>query len=279
MLRPKRTAEGSVPKGAVARIARRRTSLGAALTRFSRGVLWSLLGCLLGLVLAAGGFVVIALPFLLPDSLYWVIHGWRYPAVSQVGDATLSDDGPRSAVDRYVIDFGPIDLSAPNVRTYTVRQLPEISFTLGLELWTAASDDAFRDVLERAVRGEDVRGGDFMKVPEAIKTAAPVDTVVGIRLVAEDDRLVIEEHVPLADWVWSGSRRAFAYRRGRSEWVSLARGGSTSRAIGVRTDEGWDTYFTPRKRGGYHVTLTVAPRVRPSDGLSARLIATGGGWK
>jgi len=244
-----------------------------------RRVLWSLLGCLLALALITGGFVVIALPFTLPDWLYWVIHGWRYPAVSQAGDAVLTDDGPRSAVDRYVIDLGPINLSVPGARVYTVRRLPDIRFTLGLQLWTTASEAAQRDVQGRALRGEDVRGRDFMNIGESIKAATPLDTVIGIRVVDEGDQLVIEEEARLSDWVWSGSARAFVYRRGRGDWVPAAQERSTYRGIDVKVDEGWGTYFTPHTRGVYRITLTIAPRVAPSDELSTRLIATGGGWK
>jgi hypothetical protein len=246
-----------------------------------RRIFFTLLGCFVALAVVAASFVAIALPFLLPNWLYWVLHGWRYPAVTQAGDAVLTDYGPNRAIDRYVIDLGPIDLSAPSGHAYTVTLAPEIKLTLGLELWTTTSEASMRDLEARLQRREDVRGGDFMRIQDAIKASTSLETVIGIRVVDEEGRLVIQEEARLGDWVWSSTREghAFLYRGGRDVWIPISKTGSQYRRLDVKAEEGWGTYLTPRKRGIYRITLTVARPTPVSADLKARLVATGGGWE
>jgi hypothetical protein len=48
------------------------------------------------------------------------------------GDGTLTDFGPATAHERYVIDLGSIDLSRPNRRSFKMPGLPQEEFTMGL---------------------------------------------------------------------------------------------------------------------------------------------------
>ena len=245
--------------------------------RTPKGTLFLTGGFLLAIGLTA---VIIGAPFLLPDWLYQVVYGWRFPAVSRAGDGELTDNGPREAVRRYVLDLGPVDLSGGSARTYTVAELPEETFTLGLEFSTPESEAAVKDLWERIRRGEDVRDRDFTTIDERIKERAPLGTLLGIRVVDEASQLVIQEEAPLGQWGWStGLGRPFVYRGGQSEVVPLGQGVVTGRLIGLKADGGWGTSFRPRARGVYRITLTVVPSGPPSEDVRVRLIATGGGWK
>jgi hypothetical protein len=103
-----------------------------------------------------------------------------------------------------------------------------------------------------------------------------------IRLLLEtsNHEIVISEDSALKSWVWSftlGDFKSFLYRTGEEHWITNKDGTTSPVADGVRTDEGWGTYFSPRPDITYRLTLEVLEAQalpRPT-----RLLVQGGGWK
>ena len=140
------------------------------------------------LVLAA---VIVALilaiwpPFMLPDSLYQLIYGWRYPAERKCGDVMLIDGGPAVPFDRYTVDFGGMNLGLEQELLIEVCELPKDYMVLGLELEPTA---------EEALALE-----TFPYDTEKLR-----DTTVSVSLMTENGETVVEHHGSLRDrWRWS----------------------------------------------------------------------------
>jgi hypothetical protein len=187
-----------------------------------------------------------------------IVSAIFYPRTRDVGDGRLTDIGPDAASARYVVDLGPVDLSTPGKMTYQVSGLPRDEFTVGLQIH--AADTSIR-----------------------VKDSGPLDTLVTLTMSNEASELIVEERGPLRTWAWTyGTDRpheAFVYRSGRAEQVPIDAKIHTYRLLDVKADGGWGTYFKPRRRGRYTVTLQVEPGSEHAVPVEARLRMRGGGWK
>lgn len=136
--------------------------------------------------------------------------------------------------------------------------LPRIDFTLGFDVVMAPGTELVRD-------------------------AKPISSMAHLKVVNERNEVVIDESAPLDAMVWntggSEPRNAFVYAAGKSVEISLGGGTTTYARERERADRGWGSYFTPRRRGRYTVSLVLDER-RPGLPLSELwLVAYGGGWK
>ncbi len=171
------------------------------------------------------------------------------------GDGKLVDHGLFAAKDRYVLDLGPVDLARTGKYAYTMSNLPEVTFVIGLEIVEA---EANRSTGNRPPHAGRVR----------------------LLLETSDHEIVVDEDNALRSWVWSfgvGDFESFLYRRGDAYSVSEKDGTSHGVHVGVRKDEGWGTFFLPRPDIKYQLTLEVLEaqaQPRPT-----RLLLKGGGWK
>jgi hypothetical protein len=178
-----------------------------------------------------------------------------YNASSYEGDGRLIDHGWSDANAHYVLDLGAIDLSRVGTAAFRMHHLPELEFTVGL------------DVNETPHK-------DFSEV-------RPHPGNIRLTLETADHRTVISESGPMESWTWSyglGSPRSFVYRRGAQKEVSLGQGVSRYDRIDTKSDAGWGTYFTPRSTEYYLLTVSVLePSALPST--STRLALSTSGWK
>ena len=55
-----------------------------------------------------------------------------YNERNYIGDGQLIDNGPKAATDRYILDLGKIDFNKKGNHKYTMKNLPEESFGIGL---------------------------------------------------------------------------------------------------------------------------------------------------
>jgi len=142
--------------------------------------------------------------------------------------------------------------------TYQVSGLPRDEFTVGLQI--TAADTSI-----------------------AVKDSDPLDTLVTLTMSNEASELIVEERGPLRTWKWTylidRPHEAFVYRSGRAEQVPIDAKTYTYRLLDVKPDEGWGSYFKPRGRGRYSVTLQVEPGSEQAIPVEARLQMRGGGWK
>jgi len=92
--------------------------------------------------------------------------------------------------------------------------------------------------------------------------------------------VVVSEDSDLKSWIWSFRRddlESFLYVAGKEHWITNKDGTTSPVPDGVRTDEGWGSFFLPRPDITYRLTLEVLEAQalpRPT-----RLLLKGGGWK
>lgn len=187
---------------------------------------------------------------------------WRYPAQQDVGGGVLVDRGPLTASERYVVDFGLVDFRINEEHTYHVERLPQDELTIGFEVASPNLEAAWELLEKRGLPG----------------------IVVGLTVLNERGQVVIEEEASLQDWVWGSPvvhvpYGAFVYRRGEEERVEISPTVSEVQSVNVKADGGWGTYFAPRKRGKYAITLKVIGSGDEREIPKARLLIMGGGWK
>ena len=168
-------------------------------------------------------------------------HGYR-------GDGTFRDFGPATAIDRYVVDLGPIDLSRPNQRSFRLLGLPGVEFTMGLRQ---------------------------VNVSARCDAAALSSVRVRLEVKTGDGALVIAEDGPLSTWVNSPQ---LVYRRGVELEKPEAGGAFQLVRTGVRASGGWGTYFTPRSSAPYFAEFDVVD-AQGASGCESRIVLLGGGWK
>jgi len=170
------------------------------------------------------------------------------------GDGRLVDRGPFAQKDRYVLDLGPVDLSRTGKYTYTMNNLPDTYFVAGLKIIEVEPD----------------RGGS--RPPHLGRLRLLLET--------SNHDVVISEDSALDSWTWSsvlGSVESFLYRKGKQHWISNKDGTTSPVFDDVRTDEGWGSFFLPRRGVTYHLVLEVLEaqtQPRPTY-----LLLKGGGWK
>jgi len=170
------------------------------------------------------------------------------------GDGRLIDHGPFAAKDRYVLDLGPVDLGRTGKYTYTMTHFPAIDFVVGFEI----------------IEAEPNRGGNRPSHEGRIRLLMETST----------HEIVISEDSALSSWTWSfalGNLESFLYWKGKEHWITNKDGTTSPVSDGVRTDEGWGSFFLPRPNITYQLTLEVLEaqaQPRPT-----RLLMRGGGWK
>jgi hypothetical protein len=152
-----------------------------------------------------------------------------YSERSYRGDGRLHDHGWYSGSGRYTLDLGQIDLGVRGVRRFSLANLPPERLALGFGL----------------------------------QAEPPAGVEIHVRLVGQG-RTVIDQLVPLASWLRSGSRdfRVFLYCPGVGETWSEAPGTA------------WGSVFRPQERAAYELTIEVT-KAGPS-GAGATLIVEGG---
>lgn len=196
--------------------------------------------------------------FLLPTPVYDMLYGWRYPKQWIAGDAVIKDLGPDAASRRYSVDLGNVTEFGEEPRAYGLRDLPRTKLVIGL-------------LVEGSVGNE------------PLWLSKPVRATVKLVVTDSRGRLVISEEAPLNEWVWSEMgpepHRSFVYRRGKSVDAAIGDGRARVEEVGTTTDEGWGSYFAPRRNSQYEVTLTTEELSPGEETLSYRLVAYGGGWK
>jgi hypothetical protein len=102
------------------------------------------------------------------------------------GDGQFVDRGPAAATERYVLDFGPIDLSRETEERFRMRNLPPVEFAVGIQL---ERPDRQRIDLQDS----------------AISAALSMD------LKDERDGPVLHVSKPLRAWTWSNRPIATDY--------------------------------------------------------------------
>ena len=174
------------------------------------------------------------------------------------GNGHFVDRGPTVAIERYLLDLGPVDLSTKNQRQYSMAGLPSVEMVVGFEVVAPSSD------------------GQLLG-------SRPVDALVEIVLINIGNEPVIRQRERLDRWTWSAASsqesRAFVYQRGHVRERSQGSGVITLERVGVRADGGWGSYFSPRDREMYILMLSVLEPASVSQGYSVRLLVKGGGWK
>ena len=152
-------------------------------------------------------------------------------AVMYKGDGKLVDNGIFAATDRYVLDLGPLDLSAKAARTYQIANLPTESFVVGLEL-TSSSKAPFG--------------------------SHPLNPIVAIELQDATGKVLMRRNSPLKEWTWSvpsTNEWAFIYGEGAQETFFTPAPQSTLRLMVevVRADPTAEAYSSRlvAKTGGW----------------------------
>lgn len=94
------------------------------------------------------------------------------------GDGKLTDSGAMAAIDRYVLDLGPVSLRSTGVKAYKIQNLPSTSFVVGIDIRPLTASFA---ALEKK----------------------PVNTTVSISLVGHNGGVIFAKAAKLDTWTWS----------------------------------------------------------------------------
>jgi hypothetical protein len=177
-----------------------------------------------------------------------------YSVSSYTGDGTLADIA--QGVYRYELSLSDVTLSEKRNYLYTLSGLPRDTFILGLHV-------------QRLGPGTGV-----------IFEVRPVHALIRLRVLNEHDEVVIAEENDLSRWVWSGAQgdadQSFVYQRGSTRELPIGGGSVHIEEIGKLSDDGWGTYFKPRRRGVYRVDLTVLQGDTAASQFRVQLVAYGG---
>ena len=72
-------------------------------------------------VALVGSCVAVLPPFILPQPVYWLVYGWRYPSERTCGDAVMTDYGPDCGIWRYRLCFDELVISRSQNHVYHVH--------------------------------------------------------------------------------------------------------------------------------------------------------------
>ena len=164
------------------------------------------------------------------------------------GYGEFTDNGAGAATERYVVDFGKVDLGKPNQKAFRMAGLPHVEFTMGL------------------------RRSNFAAGCDA---AALAKVTIKVEVQSEEGAVVIDEEAPLGSWAASAG---LFYRRGAERAEASSEGVSRLVRNNVHTAQGWGSYFTPESSATYLAKFYV----RDTDGTAgceSRLVLLSGGWK
>jgi hypothetical protein len=73
--------------------------------------------------------------------------------------------------------------------------------------------------------------------------------------------------------------QCFIYRRGLEKETRTGESSSYYRRIGVKADDGWGTYFTPRRQESYNLLISVFPNENTEIAQMVNVQVIGSGWK
>lgn len=162
--------------------------------------------------------------------------------VRYAGDGTLTREKAPAffCQDRFDIDLGPMDFTHLATMQFHLEGLPKQEYTVGFDVSSLDSGQASN---------------------AAVRDAHMPDPLVELALRNEKGEVVLNQRGRLSDWVWSGAlanlRSSYVYNRGEEREIRNNPATTESQRVGVKADGGWGTYFTPRRRGGYQLGLTI----------------------
>ena len=169
------------------------------------------------------------------------------------GDGQLTDAGWQAVEgNRYKLDLGPVDLTAPGIRSYRLHNLPNAEFTVGLEI--------------------------IESKPNQMDSVPPDHpSLVRLELRNSNEQIAILEERSLDTWVRSyslGRVTSFLYCRGESREIPIGNGNTQGERLGVKADKGWGTYFTAERSSTYMIKFQVIDP-RSAAKTVARLVMYG----
>lgn len=173
------------------------------------------------------------------------------------GDGKLTDDR-FSPSQRFSVALGRVDMSRAAVQTFRLAGLPTRDFVLGFQV------------------------SDPRPASEPLYDSRPISTMVRMTLTDETARIVVDESRPLNEWVWSGSpreRTSFVYLQGLSRDVPVSDGVVSPQPIGLKSDAGWGTSFTPRRDGRYVLRVEILNGDPRAKKYEIQLKGVTGGWE
>lgn len=164
------------------------------------------------------------------------------------GYGEFKDNGAGATQERYVVDFGPVDLGKASRKSFKVAGLPPVEFAMGLRpVSTSTGCDA------AALKAVNVR----------------------IEMHGGDGIIVMAEEGPLSTWVTSSN---LIYRRGAEQGDKASGDASGPARSGVLPSGGWGTYFTPQDSTTYLVNFRVL-EAKGVAGCGSRLVLVSTGRK
>jgi len=201
-------------------------------------------------------FIISIVVLFIGLAIYQIGHTYK-------GDGRFTDNGYTTAHDRYILDLGEIDLASKRKYAYTMSRLPSTEMTVGFYI------EGFKNHQRQS-------GTPY--------PANPNNALVRLLLTNDKGNLVINETANLSQWVWSDSpidNNAFVYLRGVDVKRSLSKGSDlvTYDRVGIKTDDGWGTYFTPSMWTTYYLTIEIIEPTKNAIDYKASVRLIGGGWK
>ena len=178
-------------------------------------------------------------------TLLFLVIFFYYGTHTYRGDGRFTNNGFMAAAERYIIDFGEIDLSSQKTYTYKIRHLPYEDFTVGIYITALQEQD------------------------KPIYDTKKINPLVHLAVVSDKGELVIDQKKNLNQWIWSGRAdkidQSFIYVRG-------------DKTLDVSA-HGRGTHFRPRLLASYTLTLDVIEPEKNGKDYKASVRAKGGGWK
>lgn len=161
------------------------------------------------------------------------------------GYGEFKDNGAGATQERYVVDFGSVDLGKSSRKSFKMAGLPSVEFTMGLRPVSTSS------------------GCDAAAL-NAVNVRIEVHTGDGIIVMAEEG--------PLSTWVTSPN---LVYRRGAEQGDRKSGDASAPARSGVLPSGGWGTYFTPQSSTTYSVNFRVL-EAKGASSCQSRLVLVSG---
>lgn len=110
------------------------------------------------------------------------------------GDGFLIDYGASAAIDRYILDLGPIDFSHKGTNKYRIVNLPDRNFVVGIKVEVSEQNQSIIEIKN-------------------------IDPVIKLKLSKADGDVVFSKEAKLSSWTWSillNESQAFIFGRGES---------------------------------------------------------------
>lgn len=187
----------------------------------------------------------------------------------------LVDVGAKAASDRYQVDFGSIQLQSNASQFFSMNDLPEVSFTLGLVLPITHPFDQKQENKQGKEKQQTPANAKSPKTPspspkdshdEANATGGSQadwlsDTIVSLKLIdTTTQQIVFRANQPLSEWTWTN-------------W------GPTSGTSFLYCRDGVSSRFRAKKGSEYRVEFKVIQVGQSNSPTRVRLFMSGGGWK